>query len=498
MNKKLTLYSILCIALILFVGQSSAIVRTEEVDDWSTDSLGTYFNKYNVFHDKKSDEQSWSDLANSYKDAIASNTRIFGSSVDKLLSGFTNSVGKQSGSAKNNVESFVTDLKHQLRQLELKGQLSKDRVHAVLDKAHNQAIRQKIMTESEWNKAYSTLETSYQEPSWYQRVLRLKPSVEEGSSSFNNWVQSVVDRVAQKGGLTKEQTKSIADQLRTSISNTDVSRLGDKSWFDEFTSSVSKHTDIQKEKLDEVIESIKKDVNGYRVFALDYTGQKTKTTAKNWCEELKSYFEGIRDSIYARINHYKSLIQSHLRFKHREPSHEFPHRGVTESIKSVAHSLTSDWEASSKSRAQSRSIESVKSRVSGVADHITSAAHHHATDTYNHATDKLHHASEKIQNVHLDHLKNFDIKDSFAQFWRNKEHDAYRKLGYTEAHIDWIQDYLSKTFKDQKTCVHGKSDEAAIALKRYLNALHIQPSNQVDATVHKLMRHLESWRTLVN
>ncbi|KAG2196667.1 hypothetical protein INT47_012126 [Mucor saturninus] len=498
MNRKSTLYSILCIALILFVGQSSAIVRTEEVNDWSTDSLGTYFEKYNVFHDKKNDDQSWSEMVNSYKDAIASNSRIFGSGVDKLLSGFTNSVGKQTGLAKTNVDSFVTDLKHQLRQLELKGQLSKDRVQAVLDKAHHQAIRQKIMTESEWNKAYSTLEASYQEPSWYQRVLRLKPNVEEGSSSFNNWLQSVVDRVANKGGLTKEQTKSIADQLRSSISNTDISRLGDKSWLDEFTSSISKHSDIKKEKLDEVIESIKKDVNGYKVFALDYTGQKTKTAAKNWCQELKSYLEGIKDRIYTRINYYKSLILSRFQYKHHEVSHEFSHRGVTDSIKSVAHSLTSDWEASSKSRAQSRSIESVKSRVSGVADQVTSAAHHHATDTYHHATDKLHHASDKISNVHLDHLKNFNIKDSFAQFWRNKEHDAYRKLGYTEAHIDWIQDYLSKTFKDQKTCVRGKSDEAAIALKRYLNALHVQPPNQVDATVHKLMRHLESWRTLVN
>lgn len=488
MNKKLTLYSILCIAVILFIGQSSAIVRTEEVDNWSTDSLGTYFNKYNVFHDKKTDDQSWTDMAMSYKDAIASNSRIFGSSVDRLLSGFTNSVGKQTGLANNNVESFVTDLKHQLRQLELKGQLSKDRVQAVLDKAHHQAIRQKIMTESEWDKAYSFFETSYQEPSWYQRVLRLKPNVEEGSSSFNNWIQSVIDRVASTGGLTKDQTKSIADQLRTSISNTDVSRLGDKAWLDEFTTSVSKNAGLEKHQLDKVIESINKDVNGYKIFALDYTGQ-TKKAAKNWCQELKSYFEGIWDSIQAHINHWKSVIQTHLHFKHHETSHEFPQR-VTASIKSVAHSLTNGWESSSKSRAHSRSIKSVKSRVSGVAYQVTHAAQD--------ATDKLHQATDKIHNVNFNHLKNFDIKDSFAQFWRNKEHDVYRKLGYTEAHIDWIQDYLSKTFKDQKTCVRGKSDEAAIALKRYLNALHIQSPAQVDANVHKLMRHLESWRTLVN
>lgn len=481
MNRKLTLYAILCVSVILLVGQSSAIVRTEEEADWTRDSLGSYFrSKYHVFHDEKADQKSLAETTSEYKDYLTSNSRIFGGSVDRVLSGFTNTLSKHKGHASNEAESFITNLKHQLRQLELKGQLSEDRVQAVLDKAHHQAIRQKILTEAEWDKAYSFFSNSYQKPTWYQRVLQLNPSNDDGSSSFNNWVQSVIGRIGHVGGLTKEQTKVIADQLRTSISDTDFNKLGDKAWIDDFTTAVSKKTNLKKEQLDKVISSISRDVNGYKYFALDYTGQ-AKGQANNWCEHVKTCVDGFWDRVHAYIQHWKSLIKSYFHTNHYEPNRVFPLH-VTDSIKSVAHSITDDWEASSKSIVHSRSTESMKSRVYGAASHVTDAASH---------------VTSKISND-LDQIKNFDLKDSFAHFWRSKEHDLYRRLGYTEAQIDWIQDYLTKTFKNQKSTVHSKSDEAAIAIRRYLNAVHVQNPSQIDATVHRLKRHLESWRTIVN
>ncbi|GAA5801285.1 hypothetical protein EDC94DRAFT_541233 [Helicostylum pulchrum] len=482
MNKKLALYAILCISVILLVGQSSAIVRTEEEADWTRDSLGSYFrSKYQVFHDKKADQKSLAETTKEYKDYLTSNSRIFGGSVDRVLTGFTDTLSKHKGLAGNNAESFITNLKHQLRQLELKGQLSKDRVQAVLDKAHNQAIRQKILTESEWDKAYSFFTNSYQKPTWYQRVLQLNPSVEDGSSSFNNWLQSVIGHIGHVGGLTHEQTKVIADQLRTSISDTEFNRLGDKAWIDNFTNAISRKTNLKKEQLDKVISSIGRDVNGYKYFALDYTGQ-AQDQANNWCEQVKTCVDGFWDRVHAYIKHWKSIIKSYFHINHHEPTRVFPQR-VTDSIKSVAHSITDDWEASSKSIVQSRSTESVKSRVYDAASQVTNAASQ---------------VTSKISDIDLDQVKNFDIKDSFAHFWRSKEHDLYRRLGYTEAQIDWIQDYLTKTFKNQKSSVHSKSDEAAIAIRRYLNAVHVQNPSQIDATVHRLKRHLESWRTLIN
>ncbi|KAI9353105.1 hypothetical protein BD770DRAFT_436392 [Pilaira anomala] len=545
-SKKLTLYAILCIAIILFVGQSSAIVRTEEEADWTRDSLGSYFsNKYQQgFHDKNADDQnSLAEIRREYKDSLISNSRIFGSGVDRLVSGFTDTLNKHRGSPDNDLDPFITNLKYKLRELELKGQLSKERVQAVLDSAYHHAMRHKILTEDEWDEAYDTFTNIYQQPSWYQRVLSLKPNVEEGASAFNNWIQSVMGHLGHVGGLTKEQTKAIADQLRTSVSDTDFSRLGDKNWVDDLTRTLSRKTDLKKDQLEKIVASIARDVNGYRYFALDYTG-KGREHAQNWCDQVKTGVDGFWDRLHSQMGRWKSIVlgnsyrdhpshyqhpsdreylshhdhHHHHHSDNKHPHHDFdhhdhsahhdrpshhdrlsyhdrhshhhdhehakihPHR-VADSVKSVAHSISEDWEASSHSIVRSRSTESIKSKVSSAASHVTSAAAH---------------ATSKISDFDLDQLKNIDLKDSFAHFWRSKEHDVYRKLGYTEAHINWIQDYLTKTFKNQKSSVHTKSDEAVIAIKRYLNAVHVQNPTQVDATVHRLKRLLESWRTLVN
>lgn len=402
------------------------------------------------------------DIAQSYKEAAAANAKYFGESVDSIVSGFADSFNKHSHLARNDVTGFLTNLKHQLRQLELKGQLSRDRIEAVLDKAHTEAVRQKLLTEAEWQKAYARFESRYQPAPWYQRVLGVKPAVDDGSSSFNLWVKSITDRMSHFGDLTKEQIKDIEDQVRESISNTDIQRLGDKAWLEDLSHSISAKTQLKKDQLEEILHAINKDVHGYKIFALEYTGQ-AKEHAKNWMEQFKNYFEGIWDQIVVAYKHFEYRILH--TFNLQKPKHAA--QRVTASVKSVASSLSDDWHSSSKSMARSRTLHSAMSKASNAAAYAT----------------------QKIQD--------FDLKDSFGHFWRQKEHDAYRRLGYTEAHIDWIQNYLEKTLRNQKALVRGKADEAAIAIKRYLDDLGIQSPVQVDQNVHKLKRHMESWRTLV-
>jgi hypothetical protein len=480
MNK--LLISILCICLILLTRPSLAIgkcihehcttrveidlcvikVRTEEITEWTKDSLGNYFNKYRIVYDKKQDHKSLADIAQSYKEAAAANAKYFGEGVDSIVSGFADSLSKHSHLARNDVAGFLTNLKHELRQLELKGQLTKDRIEAVLDKAHREAIRQKIMTEAEWKKAYTHFESRYQPPPWYQRVLGARPVVDDGASTFNLWAKSITSRISHFGDLTKEQIKDIEEQVRESILNTDIHRLGDKVWLEDLSDSISAKTQLKKDQLEEIINSISKDINGYKIFALEYTGQ-AREHAKNWMEQFKNYWEEVWDQIVVAYKRLEHRVRHVLNVK--KPKQVA--KKATASVKSVASSLSEDWHSSSKSMARSRTIHSAMSKASSVAVHAT----------------------EKIQN--------FDLKDSFGHFWRQKEHDAYRRLGYTEAHIDWIQSYLEKALKDQKTAVKGRADEVAIAIKRYLDDLGIQSPAQVDQNVHKLKRHMESWRTLV-
>ncbi|KAI8098307.1 uncharacterized protein B0P05DRAFT_593106 [Gilbertella persicaria] len=466
---KILLFIYLCVAL--FVGSSWAIVRTEEVFEWTKETLGSYFDKYKITYDKNQGQESLVEIAQAYKDAAEANVRYFGNSVDQIVSGFNIDLKKNSHLAQNDVDSFITNLKHQLRQLELKGQLSKEHVKQVLDKAHTEAIRQKLLTEAEWKKAYSKFESHYQQPTWYQRVLRAKSDVEDGSSSFNKWFQSIADRISHVGGMTKEEAQNVAEQVRTSIENTDLQKLGDSAWVDSLAQSISEKTQMKKEQVSNVLDSIKKDVYGFKIFGLEYTGQ-AKEHAKNWYEYAKCCCQGFWERIRTSLRNLQARLYHMLHIDQiKKPKYITKH--ATESIKSAASSLSEDWHSSSKSMAHSRSIHSAMSKVSNAAAQATN----------------------KIQDIDF---KNLDIKDSFAHFWRKKEHDAYRKLGYTEAHIDWIHNYLYKTFANQKAMVRGKSDEAAIAIKRYLNELKIQKPDQIDQHVNKLRGHLETWRTLVD
>ncbi|KAI8639916.1 hypothetical protein BD408DRAFT_484463 [Parasitella parasitica] len=469
--KLLILTTTIAAFILLFARQSSAIVRTEEVNEWTKDNVGTYFNKYRILYDRYSDPKSLSEIAQTYKDAATANAKYFlGTNVDQILYGFTDTLSRNTYLAKNDVDSFLTDLKHQLRQLEIKGQLSKERVKAVLDKVHHQAVKQKLMTEEQWQKTYHAVEAHYERPSWFQRVISGKSNIiDDGATSFNHWMQSVMDHTSHIGGLTKEQAKDVGEQIRTSISNTDIHRLGDKAWLDNLSQSISKETQLKKEQLDKIIDSINRDINGYKIFGLEYTGQ-AKDHVRNWFEKVKY---GCED-VWYQIKSFFRSCQAHVEKIFRMQQLKKPKdtaKKATASVKSIASSLSSDWSSSSKSMAHSRTVHSALSKASSAASY---------------ATNKIH------------DLDPSELKESFAHFWRKKEHDAYRKLGYTEAHIDWIQKYLEKTFRNQKSSVKGKTDEAAIAIKRYLDGLKVETPKQVDQSILKLKRHLEAWRTLVD
>ncbi|KAI9481291.1 MAG: hypothetical protein EXX96DRAFT_502867 [Benjaminiella poitrasii] len=474
MKIKPSILTVFCICLWLFISPTFAIVRTEELSEWTKDGLASYFKKYKILYDKKQDHTSLVRIAEHYKDAATANMKYFGDTVDQILSGFTDSLQTNSHLARNDLQGFLTNLKHQLRRLELKGELTQDRVRAVLDKAHHQAIRQRIMTEDEWRKAYSVFQSYYQKPHWYQRVLGLKSEADEGASGLNQWLQSVVDHVAATGSMTKEQAKTLTDQVRSSIAKTDIHNLGDKAWVTDLTQSIADHTKLEKEKVEKVIESIKRDIEGYKVFALEYTGQANEE-AKDWYGRVIAYCQDIWGQIQAYIRQVQVRCRHFWQSRQVQQTKKAAEKAAgkaSESFLSVASSITSEWQDPASSKARSRTIHSVLSKASSAAVQATNM-------------------------IHDIDLKNIDLRGTFAHYWNHKEHDAYRRLGYTEAHIDWIKNYLYKTFNNQKTLARFKSDEAAIAIRRYLEDLGVQSPAQVEDTVHKLKRHLESWRTIV-
>ncbi|KAI8973202.1 hypothetical protein BDF20DRAFT_881003 [Mycotypha africana] len=531
MKKLLLLYGFLTV---LFITQTLAIVRTEEVEEWTRDDVGTYFNRYKDVYERKKDYQTFGELAESYKNAAADNVKyFFGTTVDQIVSGFSATLHKNTKLAQNDIDEYISNLKHDLRRLEIKGQLTKEHIGAVLDKAHHEAIRKKIMTEAEWKEAYARFESYFTQPTWYQRVLGRKSFLEQSASGFNNWVQSVTDRVAHVGGLTKEQAKEIGEHVRSSVTNTDLQKLGDKSWLDNMTRTLSRHSQIKKDQLDKIVESLNEDIQSYRSYGLEYTGQATQEV-KHWYYRIKVFWINVRSRVGSFVHHckhnfYRTFNEKNIK-KHK--SHLYNTASSVSSKMSSASSKASR-SATSLGHKASKSVTSIRYEAGKSASSVYSNADR-ATSTLKSnahmATNSIHSAASSISSeydsytnsvarsrtmhslyaratnapanaynraYHKLHDGKTDLKGSFAYFWRQKEQDYYRRLGYTEAHIDWIQNYLYKTFKKEKSSVHSKADAASIAIKRYLHGLGIQTPAQIDQNVHKLIRHLESWRTLV-
>ncbi|KAG1140202.1 hypothetical protein G6F37_009177 [Rhizopus arrhizus] len=465
---KIKPHTIITIVLIALIGQSLAIVRTEEAPEWNKESLTAYFKKYKIHFDKNSDYNALMETIKSYKDSVTTNSRLFGSNVDHILSGFKLFLEKKTKLAQNDADDIYTNLRHQLRQLELKGQLTKDRVQAVLDKIRHEVIEQKLMTEAEWKRAHSHFESTYVKPTWYQRVLHLKPDVEDiESSSLKGWVHSVSNSLNHLGTLTKDQLATISDVLYQSVVNSDLNKLGDKAWIEEISHKISQKTQLKKEQLEDIVQAIAREVHAYKVFALDYTGQ-TKEQAHHWLDKFKGHMwtkvqeivEPIKTKIPYHPLQYQQPHETWHFYDYKDAHLKYPgqEERLTASIKAQVSSMSKAIEPMTKASGISHAIETA----------VSAAAQ--ATNS---------------------------VKGTFAHFWHQKEHDIYRRLGYTEAHIDWIRNYLEHTFQNQKDSVKGRADEAAIALKRYLDSCKVQTPNQVDVNVHRMKRYLEAWRTLV-
>ncbi|KAI8089490.1 uncharacterized protein BX664DRAFT_333139 [Halteromyces radiatus] len=103
-------------------------------------------------------------------------------------------------------------------------------------------------------------------------------------------------------------------------------------------------------------------------------------------------------------------------------------------------------------------------------------------------------AEKKEQGQHVQEEWSKAIQhaqQSFANYWHEKEHDAYRRIGYTEAEIDWIRNYLKKALHHSAP---SKSHQIISDIRQYLISLERQTKAQVELHVLKLDKLLQAWK----
>lgn len=431
-------------------------MSTEDISSWTSDQIQTYLDKYNIHY--KDHDPSLLDTVKYYRDAAITNAKIFGERVNHIVDGLRVKLNKQKDLSQENVDAILSDIQHYLRRLELQGQLSGDRVAQALERVRKDAIKKKIVTEAQWRDIYNDVTGSFQTQSWYQKVLNRHPADTQASASLNKWLQGVANRLYESKEFSQEQANAIAEQIRDSFASTkDIKKLGDKHWRHKFKHDLEKQGQLTQDQIKDALRAVEREVNAYKIFAMDYAGD-TYEQSQKWVGEMS---DNIKDKGYAAmnrayewLNYLKDCVMNTWPVnKYYTPAHSknpwSPQENYA-SLKSAASSISQDLHDS---------VSSVKS-------------------------SRVESASEMANSW----------RDSFAHYWRDKEFEAYRRLGYTEAQIDWIQSYLATKFNDHKSFVKHNIDEAMHTINRYLEDAKVQSREQVEHQVDQLKSLLESWK----
>lgn len=432
---------------------ASTTQQVEDISKWTQDQVQAYFDKYNIVYDKN--DENLLDTAKRYRDAAVANANIFiadkSDSVTRLIEGLKIKLEKQYNLAANAIDGFTTDLSHELKQLELSGHLTQDRVKQTLDQYQAKAIKQKYVTEAQWKDIANDIQGSFVNPTWYQRLFGTGPTHSSffDEDSFHTWVStSLTDRVKQNKELTKQEIDDVVQTLKRAIQSTsssvqDLSKLASADWWKQLGDDLEKDAKLKKNQVDSVIESLKDDVNSYKIFAMDYAGQKVDDT--------------------------QSLLASAVQY-------------VMDRGQGLYQAVV-------------RPAQRKQSEIHNAATATASSLRAGATEAYHDAKDSFYDAKEDVAES-VEDVKEYvdDTKDSFGKFWRNKELETYRKIGYTEAHINWLESYLSKTFHNKAEITKESIQHAIQTIRNYLIKAKVQTAANIDAQLKSLEGLLNSWR----
>ncbi|CEG76858.1 hypothetical protein RMATCC62417_11694 [Rhizopus microsporus] len=439
-----------CLVLLATETQAKA-KETRSVDDlssWTKDQVQAYLDKYQIVYDKNANDDTLLTTVKKYRDAAMANANIFINNqsdvVNRLIDAAKIKLTSSYKLSSENANDLINDIQHSLKQLELSGALTRDKVKHSLDKLQHKAVKQKIITESQFKELAKDIEDSFYSPTWYQRLLNWAPSTSDvfPDDSYHTWLKSTItNRLQENKELTKEQIAGVVDTLKSAISSastsaSDLSKLGDAKWWQKLGNDLEKNAKLKQNQVESVIDSLRDEVTAYKIFAMDYASETSEQT----------------QHVFARAGQYLKDTGNTIYEK-------------------VVHPLKSN------SAAASASVSSAASVASEAATSATDAAAESASILRAKATESVN-----------------DAQNSFGHYWRQKELDSYRKLGYTEAHIEWIQNYLSKTFTDKKNLTKDTVYNAIRTIRQYLVQAKVQTAAHIDAQLKSLEELIEYWR----
>jgi hypothetical protein len=432
--------------------------KINDVTDWTKDTAEAYLKKYNIPHPQSKDESQLLQTVKYYRDSVAFNMDLFGEKVNRLLEGLKIKLEEQHHVSRDHVQALTDQLGHDLRSLEIRGELTRERVSEALDHAKHQALRKKWVTEAQWKQLANDLEASFTTESWYRRFLG-KPhqrnptdEAQDDDSGFHHWAQKLETKLKTRAQHNKElneqQVQHVVDTVKHAMQSTpDVRKIGDKKFWHQVETNLQKQQKLRTDQAKAAVDALQDDIHAYRIFAMDYAGHAADATQSY----VWSIVYTVRDTV---LNFWDRL--SHWWWRQYDEGHSLAQQAASSS-----HAI---------SAAQSRSLES--------AVHAASSA---AADKVNDVRDDVRDTAESW-------------KQSFGTFWREKERQAYKRIGYTEAQLDWIQNHLEKSFQDRKSLAKHNVENVLANIRRYMLQARVQSAHQIDHQLTRLQNLLEAWK----
>jgi hypothetical protein len=392
----------------------------------------TYLRRYGIPHDEMDDAQLLATVKQ-YRDMAVLTTELFGDRVERLLEGLDKKLESHYGiSEPHQRQRLLKDIERVLRSLEVQGQLTRDQVHDQLTAENN-----KVAVSAGH---FLTAEQ-------WQEVIRDVEEYVTPPSTWSRWFGGASSNSIVKIGdkdpyhtWLDETTVPFASWLPATHHTTlkialdkamKEQELGTTEWWQQLIQALHGYSEDQVER---VMAELRIKVLGFKIFAHDYLGLPTPPP------------------IY------------------EEEGHDDAHaKGALEGL-----------------------VAMVKNWIQGVVDWIQQGRHH----LDNQAASFLAEKKEQTAQLQDEWTKAIhQAQDSFANYWHDREYEAYRRIGYTEGEIDWVRGYLNKALHPSSS--PSSFNQIMNDVRQYLNSLERQTKAQVELHVLKLDRLLQAWKASI-
>ncbi|KAI9257233.1 hypothetical protein BDA99DRAFT_561725 [Phascolomyces articulosus] len=388
---------------------------------------------------KKSGDDELLKTVKYYRDSVVMNLDLFGEKIDRLLKGLQIKLEKQHQINKNNIDALIEMLQHGLRRLELRGELTREKVFTELDRLKRKAIEQHIVDEAQWKQLVNDIAGSFATDAWYRRFLggRYHLQHENDDDGFSRWKRHLENRLKEANKmLSPDQVEQSLDTVQRAIHNTpDATKLANPRWWRRVERDL-KRTLNNPDLVKDVVDSVRDDVNAYKIFAMDYAPEDVKNWIQEWCDWAHDLWNEFIQWLYRQYNDVNT----------------------PEAIRASSTYAVIE--------AHSRSVDMKAHSAETAIQSFTQAVDQAATQW----------------------------RKSFAKFWLEQEKQAFKRIGYTEAHLEWIHDHLEKTIKDHTSLAKHNIDASLYQIRRYLQEAKVQSATQIEHQITRIQSLLEVWK----